>query len=127
MRKTARTIVCCLIAFTLVAPCAVSHGLAETTPRSVALSQERLAEITALMQKHVDEKKLAGAVAAVARRGKVAYLESVGKQDIEKNVDMRTVSYDSPHARAIVSIKTRASQTQFTAFPQSPVWDVQNL
>ncbi|MEN8165556.1 MAG: serine hydrolase domain-containing protein [Acidobacteriota bacterium] len=51
---------------------------------------ERLDDITALMQKHVDEEKLAGAVAAVARRGKVAYLESVGKQDIEKNIDMST-------------------------------------
>jgi CubicO group peptidase (beta-lactamase class C family) len=88
MKKTARTLVYCLIALTLIAPCALSQGLAETTPRSVGLSQRRLAEITALMQKHVDEEKLAGAVAAVARRGKVAYLESVGKQDIEKNVDM---------------------------------------
>lgn len=90
MKRTARTLVYCLIALTLIAPCAPSWGLAETTPRSVGLLPERLADITALMQKHVNEKKLAGAVAVVARRGKVAYLESVGKQDIEKNVDMNT-------------------------------------
>jgi CubicO group peptidase (beta-lactamase class C family) len=88
MKRTARTLVYCLITLTLTAPCAPSWGLAETTPRSVGLLPERLADITALMQKQVDEKKLAGAVAVVARRGKVAYLESVGKQDIEKNVDM---------------------------------------
>jgi CubicO group peptidase (beta-lactamase class C family) len=88
MKKTARTLVYCLITLTLIAPCAQSQGLAETTPRSVGLSQERLADITALMQKHVDEEKLAGAVAAVARRGRVAYLKSIGKQDIEKSVDM---------------------------------------
>ncbi len=88
MKTIARTLVYYLIVLTLIAPCALSHGLAETAPRSVGLLPERLAEITALMQKHVDEEKLAGAVAAVARRGKVAYLESVGKRDIENNVDM---------------------------------------
>jgi CubicO group peptidase (beta-lactamase class C family) len=56
----------------------------------VGLLPERLADITALMQKHVDEQKIAGAVAVVARRGKVAYLESVGKQDIKKSIDMST-------------------------------------
>ncbi len=88
MKRVTRTVVYCLIVFTLITPCAPSWGLAETTPRSVGLLPERLADITALMQRHVDEGKLAGAVAVVARRGKIAYLESVGKQDIEKNVDM---------------------------------------
>ncbi|KPK53531.1 MAG: hypothetical protein AMS22_07255 [Thiotrichales bacterium SG8_50] len=88
MKRTARILVYCLLTLTLIAPCALSQGLAETTPRSVGLSQERLDEITALMQKHVDDERIAGAVAAVARRGKVAYLESVGKRDIENNVDM---------------------------------------
>lgn len=90
MKKTARTLVYCLLALALFAPSAWSRELAETTPASVGLSRERLADITTLMQKHVDEKKLAGAVAVVARRGKVAYLQSVGKQDIEKSIDMDT-------------------------------------
>ncbi|MEA3224439.1 MAG: serine hydrolase domain-containing protein [Planctomycetota bacterium] len=90
MKKIARTFVYCLITLTLFAPRAWSQGLAETTPRSVGLSQERLAGITALMQKNVDERMLGGAVAVVARRGKVAYLESVGKQNIETGVDMST-------------------------------------
>ena len=94
MKKTARTLVYCLIAFTLIAPCALSHGLAETTPRSVGLSQDRLAEITALMQKHVDEEKLAGAVAAVARRGKIAYLE----------IDQMLFSCTVPHHRLCLSL-----------------------
>ncbi|MHC4121168.1 MAG: serine hydrolase domain-containing protein [Planctomycetota bacterium] len=90
MKKTGRTFIYCLIVLTLLAPCAWGQGLAATTPRSAGLSQERLAEITALMQEHVDHGKLAGAVAAVARRGKVAYVESVGKRDIENNLDMDT-------------------------------------
>jgi len=90
MKNTTRTVVYCLFALQLLASSAWSQGLPETTPESVGLSQERLAKITAIMQKHVDEKKLAGAVAVVARRGKVAYLQSVGKQDIEADIDMDT-------------------------------------
>ncbi len=90
MKKTTRTLVYCLFALQLVMLTACSQGLLETTPESIGLSQERLADITALMQKHVDEKKLAGAVAVVARRGKVAYLQSIGKQDIEADINMDT-------------------------------------
>ncbi len=90
MKKTTRTLVYCLFALQLVMLTACSQGLLETTPESIGLSQERLADITALMQKHVDEKKLAGAVAVVARRGKVAYLQSIGKQDMETDIDMDT-------------------------------------
>ena len=90
MKKTARTLVYCLFALQLLSLTAWSQGLPETTPESVGLSQKRLANITAFMQKHVDEKKLAGAVGVVARHGKVAYLQSVGKQDIEADIDMDT-------------------------------------
>jgi CubicO group peptidase (beta-lactamase class C family) len=88
MKKTARIFVYYLFVFVLFAPAALSQGLARTNPRAAGLSQDRLAEITALIQDHVDDKKLAGAVAVVARRGKVAYMQSVGKQDIEGDIDM---------------------------------------
>lgn len=87
-KATTRMLVYCLFVLQLLAHGAWSQGLPETTAESAGLSQDRLANITAVMQKHVDEKKLAGAVAVVARRGKVAYLQSVGKQDIEADVDM---------------------------------------
>ena len=90
MKKTTRTYVCCLLVLQLLTLTVWGQGLPKTTPESVGLSLERLADITKLMQKHVDEKKLAGAVAVVARRGKVAYLQSIGKQDIEANIDMDT-------------------------------------
>jgi len=90
MKKTTCTLVYFLFALQLLASSAWSQGLPETTPESVGLSQERLYNITALMQKHVDEKKIAGAVAVVARRGKIAYLQSVGKQNIEADIDMDT-------------------------------------
>ncbi len=72
-----------------LAPIASGQGLPKASPKSVGLSPERLDRITALMQKHVDEGLLAGAVALVARDGKVAYLKSVGMQDKEQGVEMK--------------------------------------
>ena len=41
-----------------------------------------------MLNRFVAEKKIAGAVAAVARRGKLAYLEAVGVQDLETRAPM---------------------------------------
>jgi CubicO group peptidase (beta-lactamase class C family) len=79
-----------LLVLATFAPAALSQGLARTTPRAAGLSPDRLGEITTLMQEHVDDEELAGVVAVVARRGKVAYLKSVGKQDIEADIDMNS-------------------------------------
>jgi CubicO group peptidase (beta-lactamase class C family) len=64
------------------------QGLPTASPKSVGLSQERLDRITAVMRKHVEDGLLAGAVAIVARDGKVAYLQSVGMQDKEQKIEM---------------------------------------
>ncbi len=79
---------CVLTILIALAPSALGKTLPKASPKSVGLSQERLDRITALMQKHVDDKLLAGAVALVAREGKIAYLQSVGMQDREKQVEM---------------------------------------
>src|SRR5215212_6476893 len=57
-------------------------------PASVGLAAAPLDEATALLKRFVDEKKIAGAVAAVARRGRLAYLEAAGVQDLETRVPM---------------------------------------
>ncbi len=72
-----------------LAPVASGQGLPTAPPKSVGLSQTRLERIGTLMQEHVDDGLLAGAVALVARDGKVAYLKTVGLQDKEMNVPMK--------------------------------------
>ena len=57
-------------------------------PASVGLAPARLDEATALLTQVVEEKKIAGAVAAVARKGKLAYLEAIGVQDLETRAPM---------------------------------------
>ena len=58
------------------------------TPESVGMSSERLQSVTALLRQFVADRKIAGAVAAVARRGKVVYLEPVGLQSVASKAPM---------------------------------------
>src|SRR5688572_13085576 len=58
-------------------------GLPRATPESVGMSGERLQAATALLRQFVTDRKVAGAVAAVARHGRVVYLEPVGLQSLE--------------------------------------------
>jgi len=62
--------------------------LPRATPASVGLAPAPLADATELLRRFVAEQKIAGAVAAVARKGKLAYLESVGVQDLETRAPM---------------------------------------
>jgi CubicO group peptidase (beta-lactamase class C family) len=66
--------------------------LPRATPESVGLIPARLHEATALLSQFVTDRKIAGAVAAVARQGKLAYIEAAGFQNIESRTPMRTES-----------------------------------
>ena len=52
-------------------------------PENVGLSSVFLKRITTAMNKYIDHGQFAGVVVLVARRGKVAYLEKFGWQDLE--------------------------------------------
>ena len=95
-----------LISVLSLAPVVCGQGLPTTSPPSVGLSQERLDRITSVMREHVDEDLLAGAVALVAREGKVAYLQSVGKRDREKGAEMSadTIFRIASMSKAITSV-----------------------
>jgi CubicO group peptidase (beta-lactamase class C family) len=83
MRITAVT-----LALFALAVYAQAQGLPRATPKSVGLDDARLREATQLLTQFVTDGKIAGAVAAVARRGKLAYLEAVGVQDLETRTRM---------------------------------------
>ena len=63
-------------------------GMMRATPESVGMSTERLQNATALLRQSVADRRIAGAVAAVARRGRLIYLEPVGLQSLETRVPM---------------------------------------
>src|SRR5437899_10784814 len=67
----------------LVLSAAVVWGqpLPVARPEQVGFSPERLAHITSAFKSEVDKGQLPGAVIVVARKGKIAYFESVGSRD----------------------------------------------
>ncbi len=53
-------------------------------PEEVGFSSRRLERIAPMINKYIDERKLPGMIALVARRGKVAYFEKFGEMDSGK-------------------------------------------
>jgi CubicO group peptidase (beta-lactamase class C family) len=59
------------------------------SPEQVGLSAARLARISGWMKSWVDSGKLPGLLVAVMRRGEVAFAETYGKADVERNKPVR--------------------------------------
>lgn len=74
--------------FYLLVNYALASDLQITKPESVGMSSERLERITQHLQTQVNEGQMAGAVAMVARQGKVVFVTTVGKQNLETGVPM---------------------------------------
>ena len=80
-----------LLTFAFVASAAavLAADLDKASPDSVGLSAVRLARIDAALQPYIDNKQLAGAVVAIARKNKTVYMKSFGLADIEANKPMK--------------------------------------
>jgi CubicO group peptidase (beta-lactamase class C family) len=84
---------------TLSILCLAMPGLATTArayaiapvgdPETLGFSSSRLARIATWQQTQVDAGAFSGAVAAIARNGKVAYLRAVGFRDRAKTIPLR--------------------------------------
>ena len=70
--------------------CAVAQDLPAAKPESVGLSSDRLDRITTVVQHDIDDKRIAGAVTLVVRRGRVAWFKAQGMMDREANKAMPT-------------------------------------
>ena len=68
---------------------AFSQNFQMVEPEAVGLSTERLSRIDRVMEKHIAEQKIAGAVTLIARYGKIAYLGAYGMMDVEAEKPMK--------------------------------------
>lgn len=82
-----------------------AQELTKTSPEDVGLSSERLNYLTQIFQDYINDDELSGATILVARKGKIAYFESFGKNDIENNVPMTkgSIFRIASQTKAIVS------------------------
>ena len=67
----------------------LADGLPKAKPEDVGLSSERLTRIHSSIQRYIDRQEIAGAVSLVARRGRVAHLETFGVMDLETDKHMQ--------------------------------------
>ncbi len=77
------TLFCLLISSTAWAE------LSTAKPEDVGLSSERLNRISTTLKAHIEKGVIPGAVALVARKGKIAYFESFGMRDLETSSPMQ--------------------------------------
>jgi CubicO group peptidase (beta-lactamase class C family) len=77
-----------LVALLLVAAPSGQQPLRTVPPAAVDLAPEVLAEATALLEQFVADGKIAGGVAAIARRGQIGYMKAVGVQDLGTKAPM---------------------------------------
>jgi CubicO group peptidase (beta-lactamase class C family) len=80
--------------------------LTMATPESEGFSSERLLRIDHLFQNYVDQHKIAGATALVARKGKIVYNKATGYQDMERLIPLQkdAIFRIASQTKAITSI-----------------------
>lgn len=79
-----------LIAIALLPASIAAAPLAVSKAEDAGMSSQRLARIAALVQRHIDEKDISGAVTLVARHGKVVHFEAHGLADMDAHKPMQT-------------------------------------
>src|SRR5262245_38565859 len=77
-----------LLGWLLVAPLAWAQGMPTAKPEEVGLSSARLAKVTEAVNGEIAKGRYPGAVALVARRGKIAYFQAFGQLDPKTGAPM---------------------------------------
>jgi CubicO group peptidase (beta-lactamase class C family) len=103
----------------LVAPISV-RALPPGTPEEVGLSKERLARIGQMLNGQIEVRSFPGAVALVARKGRVAYFEAVGQLDpktgspMSKDAIFRLYSMTKPFTSVAAMILVEEGRLRLT-------------
>lgn len=89
-----------------IVPATNSTELLNALPEDVGMSSERLGSIDSHFEDFINREKIKGAVAMVARRGKVVYFKAFGEMDegkpMQKNTIFRICSMSKPITAAAV-------------------------
>jgi len=89
-RDAFRNLAGVLIAILFPVAASLAQELPTAKPETVGLSSERLQRIATAVQRNIDDKRIAGAVTMVVRRGQVAWFRAQGMADREAQKPMRS-------------------------------------
>ncbi|MFN6964149.1 MAG: serine hydrolase domain-containing protein [Pyrinomonadaceae bacterium] len=100
-----------------------AQTIQRTRPENVGLSAERLSRLSAVLDGYVRDNALAGGVAMVARRGKVAYSHVFGYRDREARSPMRedTIFRIASQTKLITSVGVMMLQEEGRLLTSDPV------
>ena len=89
-----------------MATAAAAQDLPVAEPGEVGMSAAGLANVTSAIQQLIDQRRIAGAVTIIARRGKVVHFEAQGERDIAGKKPMRKDSIFRIYSmtKAVVSV-----------------------
>jgi CubicO group peptidase (beta-lactamase class C family) len=89
MAALVKIVLMILVASPLFAPrAAASDDVPRAKPEEVGVSTERLHRIDEVIRRHIDNRRIAGAVTLVARKGRVIHFEAQGLMDLESKRPM---------------------------------------
>jgi len=110
-----------LVSFVLLLVAPISaRALQPGTPEEVGLSKERLARIGQVLNGQIEMRSFPGAVALVARKGRVAYFEAVGQLDpktgspMSKDAIFRLYSMTKPFTSVAAMILVEEGRLRLT-------------
>lgn len=97
--------------------------MSKASPEVLGLSSDRLDRIGTTLKAHVEKGVIPGAVALVARRGKLAYLKSFGMRDLEAGSPMETDTIFQIYSmtKPITSVAAMMLQEQGRLYLGDPV------
>ena len=85
MIKKSNLLLLCMLTLSTASLAASDGGLERGSSEDLGFSAARLALVHEILTQHVEDGRVAGLVAGVARHGKIVYLESMGWNQIEQN------------------------------------------
>jgi CubicO group peptidase (beta-lactamase class C family) len=99
------------------------RALARARPEDVGMSSQRLRRLTATLDGYVKDGRLAGGVALVARRGRLAYVHAFGQRDREASAPMAedTLFRIASQTKALVSVAVMILQEEGRLLITDPV------
>jgi CubicO group peptidase (beta-lactamase class C family) len=102
------------IAWSLAVAAETRPPLPRAEPASVGLDRLKLDDAHALLVRYVAEHKIAGAVAAVARHGKLAWIDAVGMRELETRsaMDERAIFRIYSMSKAATAVAAMMLQEQ---------------
>ena len=115
-------------AFLLLLSFALSQTLSgqelpRAKPEDVGMSSERLGRLSQALDGYVTDSRLAGGVAMVLRRGKVAYVHTFGQRDREAKAAMKedTIFRIASQSKALTSVGVMILQEEGKLLISDPV------